>query len=61
MMRKTGLIASCVMDADAAIKHVNDVTADGPIAVVGVAGPMTHLLMRKHSNSLKNWQLNSQI
>ena len=22
-----------------AIKHVNDVTADGPIAVVGVAGP----------------------
>ena len=32
-------VASCVMDADAAIKHVNDVTADGPIAVVGVAGP----------------------
>lgn len=32
-------VASCVMDADAAIKHVNDVVADGPISVVGVAGP----------------------
>ncbi len=32
-------VASCVMDPDAAINHVNDVTADGPIAVVGVAGP----------------------
>ena len=32
-------VASCVMDADAAIKHINEVTADGPIAVVGVAGP----------------------
>ncbi len=32
-------VASCVMDADSAIKHMNDVTSDGPIAVVGVAGP----------------------
>ena len=32
-------VASCVMDADSAIKHVNDVVADGPISVVGVAGP----------------------
>ena len=32
-------VASCVMNPDDAIKHINDVTADGPIAVVGVAGP----------------------
>ena len=32
-------VASCVMNPDDAIKHINEVTADGPIAVVGVAGP----------------------
>jgi len=32
-------VASCVMNADDAIKHVEEVTKDGPIAVVGVAGP----------------------
>lgn len=32
-------VASCVMDADAAIDHVKEVTAEGPISVVGVAGP----------------------
>ena len=32
-------VASCVMDADAAIKHIKDVTEDSPISVVGVAGP----------------------
>ena len=32
-------VASCVMSPDDAVKHINDVTADGPIAVVGVAGP----------------------
>ena len=32
-------VASCVMDADAAINHINEVTADAPISVVGVAGP----------------------
>jgi nitrogen fixation protein NifB len=32
-------VASCVMNADYAIKHVEEVTKDGPIAVVGVAGP----------------------
>ncbi|KZX14341.1 radical SAM protein [Methanobrevibacter curvatus] len=32
-------VASCVMDSDAAIEHVKNVTEDGPISVVGVAGP----------------------
>ena len=32
-------VTSCVMNPDAAIDHINDVTADGPISVVGVAGP----------------------
>ena len=32
-------VASCVMNADDAIKHVEEVTKEGPIAVVGVAGP----------------------
>ena len=32
-------VASCVMNADDAIEHVEEVTKDGPIAVVGVAGP----------------------
>lgn len=32
-------VASCVMDADAAIEHVEEVTKEGPISVVGVAGP----------------------
>ena len=32
-------VASCVMDADAAVKHIKDVTEDSPISVVGVAGP----------------------
>ncbi|MDL2246381.1 radical SAM protein [Methanobrevibacter sp. OttesenSCG-928-K11] len=32
-------VASCVMDSDAAIDHIKEVTAEGPISVVGVAGP----------------------
>jgi len=32
-------VASCVMKPDAAIEHVKEVTKEGPIAVVGVAGP----------------------
>lgn len=32
-------VASCVMNPDDAIAHVNDVTGEGPISVVGVAGP----------------------
>lgn len=32
-------VASCVMNPDDAINHVNEITEDGPIAVVGVAGP----------------------
>jgi nitrogen fixation protein NifB len=32
-------VAACVMDTDGAIEHVNKVTEDGPISVVGVAGP----------------------
>ncbi len=32
-------VASCVMKPDDAIKHIEDVTAEGPISVVGVAGP----------------------
>ena len=32
-------VASCVMKPDDAITHIYEVTADGPIAVVGVAGP----------------------
>jgi len=32
-------VAACVMDPDAAIEHVENVTEEGPIAVVGVAGP----------------------
>ena len=33
------VVTSCIMNPDDAITHINDVTADGPIAVVGVAGP----------------------
>lgn len=32
-------VASCVMKPDDAIKHIKEVTAEGPISVVGVAGP----------------------
>ena len=32
-------VAGCVLDADGAIEHVKEVTADSPISVVGVAGP----------------------
>ena len=32
-------VASCVMNPDSAINHINEVTAEGPISVVGVAGP----------------------
>jgi len=32
-------VAACVMDSDGAIEHVNKVTEEGPISVVGVAGP----------------------
>ncbi|MEA4957635.1 FeMo cofactor biosynthesis protein NifB [bioreactor metagenome] len=32
-------VASCVMDPDSAIEHVENVTKEGPISVVGVAGP----------------------
>ncbi len=32
-------VASCVMSADGAIEHVEEVTKEGPISVVGVAGP----------------------
>lgn len=32
-------VASCVMSADDAIDHVEEVTKEGPISVVGVAGP----------------------
>ena len=32
-------VASCVMNPEAAINHINEVTAEGPISVVGVAGP----------------------
>lgn len=32
-------VASCVLGPDEAIKHVEDVTKEGPISVVGVAGP----------------------
>ena len=32
-------VTSCIMNPDDAIAHIDDVTADGPISVVGVAGP----------------------
>jgi len=32
-------VASCVMNPDDAVEHVEEVTKEGPIAVVGVAGP----------------------
>lgn len=32
-------VAACVMDSDSAIKHVKEVTKEGPVSVVGVAGP----------------------
>ena len=32
-------VTSCIMKPDDAIAHIDDVTADGPISVVGVAGP----------------------
>jgi nitrogen fixation protein NifB len=32
-------VAACVMNSDSAIKHVKEVTEEGPISVVGVAGP----------------------
>jgi len=32
-------VASCVMNADDAVKHLEDITKEGPISVVGVAGP----------------------
>ena len=32
-------VASCVMNSDDAIEHVEKVTKEGPISVVGVAGP----------------------
>lgn len=32
-------VASCVMNPDDAIKHIEEVTEEGPISVVGVAGP----------------------
>lgn len=32
-------VASCVMSPDDAIKHIEEVTEEGPISVVGVAGP----------------------
>ena len=32
-------VTSCIMKPDDAISHVDDVTAEGPISVVGVAGP----------------------
>lgn len=32
-------VASCVMNTNDAIEHVENVTKEGPIAVVGVAGP----------------------
>ena len=32
-------VASCVMTPEEAMKHVNEVTKDGPITVIGVAGP----------------------
>ena len=32
-------VASCVMNADEAIENIRQVTSEGPISVVGVAGP----------------------
>lgn len=32
-------VASCVMKPDDAIAHIDDITSEGPISVVGVAGP----------------------
>ena len=32
-------VTSCIMKPDDAISHIDDVTAEGPISVVGVAGP----------------------
>ena len=32
-------VASCVMKPDDAIAHIEDITSEGPISVVGVAGP----------------------
>ena len=32
-------VTSCIMKPDDALTHINDVTSDGPISVVGVAGP----------------------
>ena len=32
-------VTSCIMKPDDAIAHIDEVTADGPISVVGVAGP----------------------
>ena len=32
-------VAGCIMKPDDAINHINDITSEGPIAVVGVAGP----------------------
>ncbi len=40
-------VTSCIMKPDDAISHIDDVTAEGPISVVGVAGPEILWLMRK--------------
>ena len=32
-------VTSCIMKPDDAIAHINEVTSEGPISVVGVAGP----------------------
>lgn len=32
-------VASCVMNPEDAINHIDDITSEGPISVVGVAGP----------------------
>lgn len=32
-------VAACVMSPDVAVEHIHEVTKDGPISVVGIAGP----------------------
>lgn len=53
-------VTARIMSVDDAIKHVEKVTSEMPISVIGVAGPGDALPTRKHSNSLNGPMRNSQ-
>lgn len=47
-------VTSCIMKPDDAISHIDDVTAEGPISVVGVAGPGDSLANEETFEFLKS-------